>query len=258
MKKQKKIGIILAAGKGSRMECKSENKTSLSFAGKPLVSYAIDLFDKTCQEILVVVGFSAESVRNKVNKFHQKISKKISFVNQKERLGTGHALLKACQKIEENQINPDYVFLGYGDHMMFYQQETVNKLLNACQNKKSCLSLITTKVKNPFGMGRIIRDEDGIFQRITEEKNTNESEKKINEINAGFYCFSWNFLKKNISKLAKNPKTQEYYATDLVEIAKKMNLNVYALEIPYQEVGIGINTREDFQNSEKLFKHDAD
>lgn len=254
MKKQKILGVILAAGKGSRMKCKNENKTSLSFAGRALVSYAVDLFAQVCRNIFVVVGFSPESVKNKINEFNQDSLEKIDFVEQKRRLGTGHALAKACQKILKQKIQPDYVLLGYGDHMMFYKKATVFQLLSICQKQQSCLSLITTKVQNPFGMGRIIRNNDGVFQKIVEQKNANKDEEKINEVNAGLYCFEWKFLKENINKLEKNEKTQEYYATDLIEIGKKLGFNVSALEVPYQEVGIGVNTKQDFETSEKLFK----
>ncbi len=253
MKKIVTFGIILAAGKGSRMECNKVNKTSLSFAGKPLIIYAVDALDQINEQIFVVIGSFANSVKEKITQFFP-LSKKISFILQKKRLGTGHALKVAYQQIKKMSQHPDYLFLGYGDHMMFYKQPTFKKLLKSCYQNKASLSLVTTIVTNPNGMGRIMRDNNNNFVKIIEEKNANINEKKIKEINAGLYCLNWSFLTKNLNKIKKNKISGEYYVTDLVEIAQKQNLIIKTVQIDYSEVGIGINTKEELSQSQALFK----
>ena len=181
------IGIILAAGKGKRMNSKNTNKTALQFNGKKLIDYGIDLLKDITSEIVLVVGAYAESVKKSV------LDKSVVFARQTKRLGTGHAVKCALRVIK---TNPDIVLLGYGDHMMFYSKELINKLIQLHKEKNAVVSLISTTVHDPTGWGRIIRNADGFVDRIVEQKDASESEKKVKEVNAGFYCFDFKFLKK--------------------------------------------------------------
>ncbi len=237
-------GIILAAGKGKRMESKSVNKTALAFNGKSLIHYGIDLIDNLVDEIILVVGAYAESVKKIVN------NNKVVFAQQRKRLGTGHAVKCALKAIKNN---PDIVIVGYGDHMMFYSKELVNNLINTHKEKSAVISLISTIVDDPTGWGRIVRNEDGFVDRIVEQKDATEDEKKVQEVNAGFYCFDFNFIKKNINKLKKSPVSGEYYLTDLIHLAKIQNKRVIPVKVPFEYVGIGINTPQQLQESKNLY-----
>jgi len=241
----KTIGIILAAGKGKRMKSKSVNKTTLRFNGKSLIAYGVDLFEKTADKTIVVIGAYSQSVRDNLK------DRNLIFAEQKKRLGTGHAVKIAMKEIKN--LSADVVLIGYGDHMMYYSTQLVKDLIAKHLEKKAAITLISTIYEDPKGLGRIIRNEDGDLERIVEEKDANSEERQIKEINAGFYCFDNKFLTENIKKLKKSPITGEYYLTDLIEMAKEKNLKIVPLKVPYEDVGIGVNTPDQLEESKELY-----
>jgi bifunctional UDP-N-acetylglucosamine pyrophosphorylase/glucosamine-1-phosphate N-acetyltransferase len=243
-------GIILAAGQGKRLNCQDKNKTSLDFVGKPLVTYGVDLFSSVAEHTVVVVGAFAESVKSALSDYP------VIYAYQSERLGTGHAVQIAFDAIEQNHLHPDLVLVGYGDHMMFYTPKIVNDLINNHKKSNSAISLISTKLKNPdnYAWGRIVRDTKGHVLKIVEQKDATQDERRIEESNAGFYCFNYNFLSENLTKLTKSPVSNEYYLTDLIEMANQQHLKVSAHLVPFQYVGIGINTPDQLEQSRDLFK----
>jgi bifunctional UDP-N-acetylglucosamine pyrophosphorylase/glucosamine-1-phosphate N-acetyltransferase len=245
------IGIILAAGQGKRLNCQDKNKTSLEFMGKPLVEYGANLFARTLDKTIVVTGAFADSVAAALTGYRG-----IVYVNQTERLGTGHAVKVAVDQITALGLKPDKVLVGYGDHMMFYKPATVSALMSDLNAHHCVISLISTDLDDPdtYAWGRIIRDPQGKVSRIVEQKDANLEERKIRESNAGFYCFDYNFLKTYINTLAKSPVSGEYYITDLIEIAVIKNLGVWATKVPFDHVGIGINTVEQLEQSKQLFQ----
>lgn len=139
---------------------------------------------------------------------------------------------------------------------MFYEKETIKKFVEFHKSEKSVVSLISTEFENPdeLAWGRIIRDKQNRVINIVEQKDAANAQRKIKEVNAGFYCFDDLFLQENIDKVQKSPVTSEYYLTDLVKIAVSQNNKVSAFKIPFKEVGIGINTPEDLKKSEEMFK----
>jgi len=162
------------------------------------------------------------------------------YVYQRRQLGTGHATSVAVSQIEKTAMKPEYVILGYGDHMMFYTKEIVNDMISTCSNKQAAITLISSIFKNPGSLGRIYKD-------------ASDKEKGIKEINAGFYCFRYDFLKNNYKKLKKSPITGEYYVTDLIAIAIAQKLPVETTIAPYKYVGIGINSQEELTTSAQLY-----
>jgi len=244
------IGVILAAGKGTRINSKKVNKTAFLFNNKPIIQYGIDLFDKITDKTIVVVGAYAKSIK-KILK-----GKKIYFSYQKNLLGTGEAVKSALQKIDQLKFSSNLLLVGCGDHLMFYKQNTIKKLIKKHQEKKAQVSLITVFYDQPdkLAWGRIIRDEKGLVIGIVEQKEADQEIKKIKELNAGFYCFNTQFLRGNINKIKKSPLSGEYYLTDLVKIAQEKNNKIVSLKVPFQEVGIGINTQEQLDKSERLYK----
>lgn len=245
-----KVGIILAAGKGVRLNCRTRNKTSVPVKGIPMVLYGVSLFQKTVDKIIVVVGAYAESVKSLIK------DKKIILVKQGKRLGTGHAARIAINYLKRQQISPDQVFIGYGDHLMFYTPEIVNKMSQIHQQKKPAITMTSTTYNNPnlLSWGRIIRDQKGKVSAIIEQKEATENIRKIKEVNPGFYCFNFKFLVKNLPKLKKSKLTAEYYLTDLVDLARKEGKQVVAYMVPFENVGPGINTPEHLRITEKMMK----
>lgn len=237
-------GIILAAGKGTRMGLTNQNKVALDFAGKPMVVYAVELLAEIANPIVVVTGKHKQSVEKKLENYH------ILFAHQQEQLGTGHAVQTALHKIPEETKN---IIVGYGDHMMFYTKESIFSLLALHEKQNATISLITTIVSNPSGYGRIVRNREKDVVGIIEEKDATEDQKKIDEINAGLYIFDYEFLKENIDRVKKSEISGEYYLTDLIALAIEQEKSVIGLTVAYEQVGIGINKPEELIESQKLF-----
>jgi len=244
------IGVILGGGDGTRLNSKTVNKVSLPFLGKPMICYGVDLYQGLVDSVMVVVGAYAESVKAALENY------RVDFARQEERLGTAHAAKIAVEKIETLGLNPDFVFVAYGDHMMFYKKDTVKKLKELMEQKGAVLSLISAihDHQNELAWGRIIRDGNDHVVAIVEQKDATEEEREIRELNAGFYCFDYRFLKENIDKIEKSPVTGEYYITDMIKLAVAQGKKVAGLRVPFEEVGIGVNTHAEMQESTELYK----
>jgi bifunctional UDP-N-acetylglucosamine pyrophosphorylase/glucosamine-1-phosphate N-acetyltransferase len=239
--------IVLAAGRGTRLNSNTINKVALPFRGKPIIEYAVDVMEAVAEPVVVVVGAFAESVKD-VLKGHPAVV----FAMQDEQLGTGHAARVGFEALEPNLV--DSVFIGYGDHMMFYKPDTILNLRDTHVSTHADLSLLTTIADDPESLawGHIIRDKNGKVDGIVEHKDATEEQKHIKEVNPGFYLCSTAFLRESLPNLHKSETTGEYYLTELIQIAVKRRLTVNGVAVPFQEVGIGINRKEELEQSQKL------
>ncbi|MDL1972384.1 MAG: bifunctional UDP-N-acetylglucosamine diphosphorylase/glucosamine-1-phosphate N-acetyltransferase GlmU [Deltaproteobacteria bacterium] len=227
------LPIILAAGKGIRM-ASSMPKVLHKLLGRPILSYVIDAVRGLgLKRICVVVGYRAEEV---MKVFEQP---EIIFIEQREQLGTGHALM--CCKEILSDIKGDILVLN-GDTPLI-TQNTLKRLIDIHKNEGSLITLVISKVKQPGEYGLIIRDKEGRIKGIEEVTERNKT-KQSKEINAGIYCFKKDFLEKNIPLIPKNEKKGEYYLTDLIKIASEKGEKIAEIEVPFEEV-IGINNRLD-------------
>lgn len=244
------VGIILAAGEGTRIDCKTINKTVLPFNGKLIIQYGVDLFQNLAKEIIVLVGAFSKSVKQALK------NQPVHFAYQKKRLGTGHAAKIATEEIAKLKLKPTCVLIGYADHMMFYSKKVIKDLIKLHKKEKAALTLISTRYHDPnhLAWGRIIRNSEGYVEKIIEQKDATKEERKVKEVNAGFYCFDYDFLKNNIDKIEKSPVSGEYYLPDMVKIARQQGLRVATLVIRFRYVGIGVNTREQLTESKELYK----
>ena len=242
-------GIILAAGKGTRLKIKGKNKVALPFLSKPMVIYGVELLAKITSVQIVVVGTFAHSVKEVLH------DHKVIYAYQNKRLGTAHAVKTALREIHKRKLNPDHVLVGYGDHTMFYKKETIIELIELHSSEKAEISLLTTTCEDPnqLAWGRIVRSPDGLIKAIIEQKDADEETRKIKEVNPGFYCFNFDFLERNISKIKKSAVSHEYYLTDLIAIANQQGQKVVGLKIPFSGVGIGINRFSELEESQRLY-----
>ena len=238
-------GIILAGGKGTRLQSTEVNKVVLPIHGKPLIQYGVELLTPYTSPLIIVLGAFAQSVKSTLKNYN------VTYAYQEEQRGTGHAVQMALPNLEGKDVKQ--VFVGYGDHMMFYTKRTVEQMKQAC-TEDVAIVMVTSKVENPLGLGRILRDSDGKVRGVVEEKDASENEKSIKEINAGFYLFSYEFLRYAIQQLTPSPISGELYLTELVQIAVNQKRNVVGLEVAYEEMGIGINTKEELGQSAELFE----
>lgn len=244
------VGIILAGGRGKRFgsEESGVNKTAASLSGKPLVVYGVELFFKTTDKTVVVVGSMAETVKAAVGEYN------VEWATQEKPLGTGDAVRAGVYRIKELGWKVKSVVVGYADHMMFYTPAAVKSLVDVQQKNDAVMGLLATEYQDPnkLAWGRLIRSTNGDVERIVEQKNATEEEKNIKEVNPGFYCFDYKFLLEAVDKIKPNTVNGEYYITDLVEIAGDMGKKVVAVRVPFEEVGYGINTREELEADRKM------
>ncbi|MDO8497594.1 MAG: sugar phosphate nucleotidyltransferase [bacterium] len=237
-------GIILAGGKGTRIQSTSVNKVALPFHGKPVIRYGVDLLKGITDPLVIVVGAYEESVKDALRGYN------VFFAKQIEQLGTGDAVKCALSLLPTTLKS---VIVGYGDHMMFYKKKTMINLLRMHQDMNPAITMITTIIDKPKGYGRIVRNSEGYIEAIIEEKDATEKQRMITEINAGLYCFDYQFLVSTIDSLKMSPITKEYYLTDLIFMAIEKNKKVLGLKVDFNEVGIGINTSSELQSSQDLY-----
>jgi len=231
--------IVLAAGRGKRMKSVDTNKVVSDVAGKPLILRSYEnLKAQGFNNLFFVVGFAKESVMSV-------IGSSVTYVEQVEQLGTGHAVGVALQQISKNITK--IIVIG-GDDSAFYTDDILLKFLDAQSKRGYKMSVMTTEVEVPNGLGRIIRDSNNknYTVAIVEEKNATEQQKKIKEINTGAYIFDREFLENNIKKINKNPVSGEYYLTDMLKITVSQGEPVFAFCVSNKYFR-GVNTPEELE-----------
>jgi len=225
------IGIILAAGKGTRMKSKTP-KVLHPLLGKPMLAYAIEAVQSaTGRRPLVVVGHGAEAVQ-------AAFAEKADFVLQDPPLGTGHAVQSAREAVP---AGTRWVLVSNGD-MPLLTADTLQSLIEAQKAHNGPITMLTVEVDDPRGFGRVVRNADGTVQAIVEEADATEEQKRIRELNVGAYCFDAEWLWASLPKIPLSPKG-EYYLTDLVGLAVSEGKSVQALKLEDPTEAIGVNTR---------------
>jgi len=235
--------IILAAGYGKRLGGENQ-KTLTKILGKPLLSYLLGTLKKChLEKIIVVVGFQKEKVMAELK------NEPVIFVEQSQLLGTGHAVMMAKKELEN--FSGDVLILC-GD-VPFLSFETIQKIMMTHKDAASDCTILTAKVENPYGYGRIVRNGNGNVKKIVEEIKANDEEKKIREINTGVYVFNNALLFEFLEKLKPDPVKHEYFLTDVIELFIKDNKKITTWTTPTPEETIGINTPEDLQKAQEYF-----
>jgi len=225
--------IVLAAGKGTRLNCKDTPKVMLPIADIPMIDFSLDNLNKAgFKKPVVVIGFCGAKIRE-----HLKNS--VIYAEQTKRLGTAHAVMCAVSKIPKAIED---VLVVMGDDSAFYDPKTLNDLVELHRQKSPSITMLTVQKNNPTGLGRVIRDETGHVIDIIEEKLATPAQKKIKEVNAACYVFKTSFLWPALKKVKRNP-TGEYFLTDLIEIANKEGRRVIAHKITSSQWK-GVNTLE--------------
>jgi len=248
MSKYPNLGvIILAAGQGKRMNLQNVNKVTLSLRNKPIILHITHFMNRLgINTIIVVVGHAKESVMEVL-----KNEEHVLFAEQKERLGTGHAVQCALKKLPEYITD---VLVVYGDDAVFYIDKHIpllEKLIATHFSEKNAFSFLTIEKEIPFGLGRVVRDKNDALVAIVEEKDATDEQKEITEINPGCFIFSSSFLKKYLPLVERSPVTGEYYLTSLIDIAIKNRENITAVRggrLSWR----GVNTPEELKEAEHV------
>lgn len=235
--------VIMAAGKGTRMKSETPKVLHKIFE-KPLLGYILDNVKNLTDENFVIVGHHADEVKSFVDKNY----KNSKCVLQSPQLGTGHAVSMVCPYLENFE---GQVFILNGD-IPLITESTLKKFIEFHNANNSDLTVMSTIFENPTNYGRIIRDENGNFKAIVEEKDTTDDEKKVKEVNAGIYLVNWAKIKSAFSHLKSNNAQGEYYLTDIVEWGKKQNLNVFAYILENSDEIFGINSRKHLAEAARI------
>ena len=237
--------VLLCAGKSSRLKFNLP-KVILPINGKTLLQRSLYSLGKLSpSKTIIVAGFKKELVINLSKTLNYK---NLNFVVQKEQLGTGDAVKKAASSLDNKSI----ALIMNGD-TPFVDEGTINQALSQYRKTKSVFTIATTKPSSPFGYGRILRDNDGQILDIVEEKDCDDKQKLIKEVNAGLYLIATDYLKKFVKKIKKN-KNSEYYLTDLVNIFVRNGLRVDSVPIKDERKFININTFDDYREAHNLDK----
>ncbi len=212
-------------------------------AGKPLIQHALSNASlATTETPIVVVGHEAGAVRKAVGDGAR-------FVIQDRQLGTANAL-QAAESLLSGEDGLALVF--YADMPLFLPQ-TLKGLVEAQQANTGPVSMLTMRLENSHGFGRIIRGPDGMVREIVEEAQATPAQLAIQELNVGAYCFDLRWLWPALRRIGLSPKG-EYYLTDIVGVASAEGLPVQALEVAAPEEAIGINNRAHLAEAEAILR----
>lgn len=237
------FAVILAAGQGTRMKSKLY-KVLHPVCGKPMVQHVVDHIQTLdVNRIVTVVGHGAEKVK-------QQLGDKSEYVLQAEQLGTAHAVQQA-ESILGSEEGTTLVVCG---DTPLIRPETMKALFEHHQAKGAKATILTAVAENPTGYGRILRGDGGQVEQIVEQKDANEEQQRVKEINTGTYCFDNKVLFETL-KLVKNDNAQgEYYLPDVIEILQKQGDIVEAYVTDDFEETLGVNDRVALSQAEELMR----
>jgi len=231
--------IILAAGKGVRMKSDLP-KVLHKVKDMPMIQLVvITAKESGSEETYVVVGYQEEKIRDL-------LKDEVIFVLQKEQLGTGHAVQQTFSNLQS--YKGDVLVLS-GD-VPNITVKTIQNLVSFHQDSGSKATVLSAKIEYPTGYGRIVRDKDNNLEKIVEEKDASDKEKKIDEINSGTYLFGWNALFSALNQVNNDNKQKEYYLTDTLQIIKKNGGRVSVVVANNSHEVMGVNTKQELKDIE--------
>ena len=232
--------IVLAAGEGSRMKSKRA-KSLQRIGGTSMLHKICTTAGKISPKITLVVGFDQDSVIKEANEYNLEIS----IAQQPKAIGTGDAVKCGLTQVEKESK----VLVLYGD-VPLIQEDTLRKLIETSDDS---LSILTTVLDNPYGYGRVAKDDSGNALSIVEEKDATDVERKINEIFTGVLCGPKSLLDEGLSIINNNNAAGEYYLTDLISIINEKGYKIKTHEASNNEVK-GANNKAELVELEALYR----
>lgn len=223
--------LVLAAGEGTRMRSDLP-KVAHTILGVPMVRLVVDAALKAgCQSLVAVTGHKADIVESLLDG--------VTCVRQHQQLGSGHAVM--CAREALSYVEGSLVVLS-GDTPLL-RPETIRSLIEERENSSAAVAILTTRMDDPDGYGRIIRDDDGAVLGIVEHKDATPEQRVIREVNTGTYCFDARVLFEHIGTLGTSNAQGEFYLTDMVAILRSAGFRVVAVTTDEPVETLGVNSR---------------
>lgn len=246
MTSKKTKAIIMAAGCGKRMKS-NVPKVLHKIFDVELLKYVYDACFDIVDSSYIIVGHQSQVVEN----YCKSSLIKYKCILQYPQRGTGDAVRKVYNELDNFNGN---VLVLCGDTPLI-EKNTLESLIDYHNQNKSVCTVVTTEVIDPHGYGRIVRDKDNNLIEIVEEKDANEYQRSINEINGGIYCLDWQKIKQSFNELDCDNAQNEYYLTDIVLWAVKNNLKVSGYKIEDSVQLFGINSKRDLMKASTILKN---
>lgn len=229
-----RVAVVLAAGEGTRMRSKLP-KVLHELHGKPLIGWVLAAIEAAGYDrTVVIIGHKGEMVRRALGDHD------VEFAWQREQLGTGHAVLQARDALRSAS---GQVTVLSGD-VPLVRPETLAELVRVHREQGAAATVMTAEFDDPTGYGRIVRGENGMVERIVEQKDASEDEKRIREINSGTYTFEIEPLFEILPALGNSNASGEYYLTDVVAALRARGDGVVPFVVKDVWEIFGINTPE--------------
>lgn len=237
------LAIILAAGKGTRMKSRLP-KVLHKLGGKYMAEHVFDAVRASgVEEMVAVVGHAAEMVQ-------EALGDGLMYAIQEEQLGTGHAVMKALPCIRQAD---GIVLVACGDTPLI-RAETFRSLIEFHRESGAVCTVLSARLPDPAGYGRVIRNSDSTVARIVEQKDAAPEELVVNEINTGTYCFDLNQLREAVKTLTCDNAQGEYYLTDTISFFVSQGWKVEALVAEDFEETFGINSRMQLAEADAVLR----
>lgn len=244
--------IILAGGLGKRMNSEIP-KVLHKVNGTPMICKVVqEALKMNIKEIMVVVGRYKEQIKNTVdNYFNEQECKKIVYITQKDQdidgktktMGTGDAIHCCVPHLKNIRVDGNEKVVILSGDVPLIKHTTIELLL------KEDNTLLTTFLSKPFGCGRIFLDNHNRIEKIIEEKDCDDEQRKCKQVNCGIYNLNIDTIIKYVPLITNNNNNKEYYLTDIVKIARNHNVHMYPVLLPLQNVSeiLNVNTPNDLE-----------
>ncbi len=224
--------VVLAAGQGTRMKSQ-KHKLLHPVCGRPIIDWILGvLFEIGVEKTVVVVGHRADQIQ-------EHVGDQVTYAFQEEQLGTAHAVMQVEPILGDKE---GFTLVLNGDHPLF-RSETFAQLIASHQNSNAAATVMSAQLENPFGYGRIIRGQDGSVSRIVEQKDANEEEQAVCEINTGAFCFDNQKLFFALKHVQNDNAQGEYYLPDVIKVLKGEGERIEAFVLDDSTEAMGVNNR---------------